>query len=299
MFSTRVGGPTARRRTSRRNAWIAASIIALVALSVVSAAGAARPAPVVPAQAGKFTPVIVPLGISNQPQTVIVQLAGDPVTVADANAPAPFTQGEWNSHRDQLRSQQAPVASQIRQLGGQVLASYQLAYNGIKVRIAGNQADALNSVPGVVAVYPVQVVKPDNVHGVPLVGGPDVWGGSPSFAGEHIKIADIDTGIDYTHADFGGSGIPLDYTNAKASDTLPANPLWFGPSAPKVKGGVDLVGDDYNADPSNPATYQPVPHPDPNPLDCNSHGTHTAGTAAGFGVLANGHTYTGDRKSVV
>jgi len=292
VYRSRVGGPTGRRRTSRRNAWIAVSIVALVALSVVSAAGAARPAPLVPAQAGKFTPAIAPLGISNQPQTVIVQLAGDPVTVDDANAPAPFTQGEWNSHRDQLRSQQAPVASQIRQLGGQVLASYQLAYNGIKVRIAGNKADALNSVPGVVAVYPVQVVKPDNVHGVPLVGGPDVWGGSPSFAGEHIKIADIDTGIDYTHADFGGSGNPLDYQNALTTDTLPANPLWFGPSAPKVKGGVDLVGDDYNADPTS-ASYQPIPHPDPNPLDCNSHGTHTAGTAAGFGVLANGHTYTG------
>lgn len=292
MFSSRVGGPTARRRTSRRNAWVAASVVALVALSVVSAAAAARPAPVAPAEAGNFTPVVVPLGISNQPQTVIVQLAGDPVTVADANSPAPFTQSEWNSHRDQLRSQQAPVASQIRSLGGQVLASYQLAYNGIKVRIAGNKADSLSSVPGVVAVHPVQVVKPDNVHGVPLVGGPAVWGGVPGLAGEHIKIADIDTGIDYTHADFGGSGNPLDYTTALTSDTLAANPLWFGPSAPKVKGGIDLVGDDYNADSTSPA-FQPVPHPDPNPLDCNGHGTHTAGTAAGFGVLSNGSTFAG------
>ena len=39
--------------------------------------------------------------------------------------------------------------------------------------------------------------------------------------------------------------------------------------------------------------YQPVPHPDPNPLDCNGHGSHVAGTAAGSGVLANGTTYTG------
>src|SRR5262249_51940035 len=62
--------------------------------------------------------------------------------------------------------------------------------------------------------------------------------------------------------------------------------------APKVKGGTDLVGDDYDADPNNP-TYQPVPHPDPNPLDCNGHGSHVAGTAAGFGVLANGSTFQG------
>ena len=33
--------------------------------------------------------------------------------------------------------------------------------------------------------------------------------------------------------------------------------------------------------------------PDPNPLDCNGHGSHVAGTAAGFGVIADGRTYTG------
>ena len=35
--------------------------------------------------------------------------------------------------------------------------------------------------------------------------------------------------------------------------------LIFGPTAPKVKGGIDLVGDDYNAD--ERPTFQPVPHP--------------------------------------
>src|SRR6185436_11204741 len=38
---------------------------------------------------------------------------------------------------------------------------------------------------------------------------------------------------------------------------------------------------------------QPVPHPDPNPLDCNGHGSHVAGSAAGFGVTSNGATYNG------
>jgi subtilisin family serine protease len=73
---------------------------------------------------------------------------------------------------------------------------------------------------------------------------------------------------------------------------LPADPALIGSSAPRIKGGVDLVGDDYNADPGS-SSYQPVPHPDSNPLDCNGHGTHVAGTAAGSGVLATGATYTG------
>ncbi len=57
-------------------------------------------------------------------------------------------------------------------------------------------------------------------------------------------------------------------------------------------GGYDFVGDSYNADPSSPA-YQPVAMPDPNPLDCNGHGTHVAGTSAGYGVNADGSTYRG------
>ncbi len=238
-----------------------------------------------------FTPVFQPIGISNKPTTVVVQLSGDPITVADANAASPLLQGQKDSIRSQLRSQQAPVAQQIQALGGQVLASYQAAYNGFKVQIAASQAAQLAALPGVTGVYQLPTYTPDNIHGIPLVGGPQVWDAAGgNFHGEGIKIADIDTGIDYTHADFGGSGNPLDYINALKADTLPASPLYFGSSAPKVKGGTDLVGDGYDATGSPTAQ---IPVPDPNPLDCNSHGTHTAGTIAGFGVLSTGATYTG------
>jgi subtilisin family serine protease len=106
--------------------------------------------------------------------------------------------------------------------------------------------------------------------------------------GEHIRIAVIDTGVDYTHANFGGPGTVAAFKAAFATSTLPADPALFGPNAPKVKGGTDLVGDAYNA---NIPTSVPVP--DPNPLDCNGHGSHTSGTAAGFGVTAAGATYHG------
>jgi subtilisin family serine protease len=278
-----------RGHGSRRTTWILSLTAVAAALIAVSAAGAAR----IPVPGGASNgQALTPLGLGNHQTTVVVQLAGDPITVADANAAAPLSDSQKDSIRSQLRSQQAPVENQVRAYGGTVLASYQASYNGFKVSIAANQAASLASLPGVVAVWPLELVQPSNIHGIPLIGAPQVWDGVNGLHGEGIKIADIDTGIDYTHADFGGSGNPVDYTNARVLDSGPANPLWFGPSAPKVKGGTDLVGDSYQPD-RNSAGYQPTPQPDPNPLDCNSHGTHTAGTMAGFGVLGNGHTYTG------
>jgi minor extracellular serine protease Vpr len=152
-----------------------------------------------------------------------------------------------------------------------------------------NQITSLASLPGVVGVHAVRTytVGPKNVNGVPFINAPIAW--SYSETGRHVKIADIDTGIDYTHADFGGPGTTAAFQAAAANSAAPADPHLFGRFAPKVKGGYDFVGDAYNAD--DPA--HSVPQPDPNPLDCYGHGTHTAGTLAGFGVLDNGKTYRG------
>src|SRR5438270_6355869 len=134
-------------------------------------------------------------------------------------------------------------------------------------------------------------MQPDNSTSIPYIGAPQVWQGQKGLRGENIKVGIIDTGIDYTHANFGGPGTAAAYTAAHAASTQPADPALFGTQAPKVKGGIDLVGDAY--DPSSKDPNISTPHPDANPLDCNGHGSHVAGTAAGFGVSADGTTYRG------
>src|SRR4029077_18292147 len=149
---------------------------------------------------------------------------------------------------------------------------------------------ALEALPGVVKVLPVGRYQLNNIVSVPFIGAPAVWGGTPAFRGEHIKIAIIDTGIDYTHANFGGPGTTAGFAAAQAAGTQPADPALFGPDAPKVKGGFDFVGDAYTGATSGPGS---VPMPDPNPLDCNGHGSHVAGTAGRGGGGAGGGHYAG------
>src|SRR2546422_3605825 len=261
--------------------------------------GAVRPEPVAE-DAGLVTPVWTPLGVSKAPVTVVVQLAGDSVAEQQGSAGRKLERGEKDRIKGQLRSQQDGLRGSIESLGGTVVANYQAAYNGIKVRIAHDRVKELAALPGVVAVRPLQLMKPDNVRGIPLIGTPLVWQ-SLGLHGEGVKIAIIDTGIDYTHANLGGPGTTAAYAAAFANGTLPlpADSTLFGPNAPRIKGGIDLVGDDYDASapPFLPDGKTPnpklTPHPDPNPLDCNGHGSHVAGTAAGSGVTAAGTTYTG------
>jgi subtilisin family serine protease len=226
---------------------------------------------------------------------VVVVMSEDSIATARAkSATRTVSLGERASIEQRVSAQHESLRPEIESRGGKVLAKFHSALNGMKVDIHPSQISALAAMPGVLKVLPVGKYQLNNVVSVPYIGAPTVWSGEPRFRGEHVKIAVIDTGIDYTHANFGGPGTKAAFAAAAATSTQPADPDLFGPDAPKVKGGTDLVGDDYNA---NIATS--VPMPDPNPLDCNGHGSHVAGTAAGFGVTAAGGTYRGPYNSSI
>jgi subtilisin family serine protease len=167
-----------------------------------------------------------------------------------------------------------------------VLYTASTVLSGVAVSAEASDYAALGELPGVTAVHAITPKEVGNTGAARVTRAVQAWADLGN-TGKGVRIGIIDTGIDYTHADFGGSGSVADFDRLQAAEALPA-PAGVFPSA-KVVGGHDFVGDAYNAG----APGLGVPKPDPNPLDCNGHGTHVAGTAAGLGVTTDGTPYAG------
>ncbi|WP_394279381.1 S8 family serine peptidase [Microbacterium sp.] len=221
--------------------------------------------------------------------TVVVEMEGDPVAVVQAEEGRTLTKTERSTVKKDLKKAQDAIRGQIIERGGKIRAQMQSAYNGIQVSLPATQVDEVAALPGVIGVHQVVTHELDNAVSVPYLGVPSVWENT-GYTGENVKVAILDTGIDYTHSAFGGPGTVEAFEAASATSTAPADPALYGPSAPRIKGGIDLVGDDYDAGGTGAAL---IPQPDENPLDCQGHGSHVAGTTGGSGVLPDGSTYPG------
>jgi subtilisin family serine protease len=200
---------------------------------------------------------------------------------------------------DQAQQQMLPSLTGGN-IGGQVLYRVQKAYNGIAIMVTPDKIAAIQALPNVKAVHPMAPKVPLAFSDIDFLGARSFWNPSPpnthpnhlGIHGEAINVADIDSGLDYIHVNFGGPGSS---GYAQVPDhTQPSNP--FFPSR-KVPGGYDFAGDDYDAT-GTPA--QQVPHPDPDPFDsglAGGHGTGTASLIGGYGVNSNGTVFTGSYGS--
>jgi subtilisin family serine protease len=188
---------------------------------------------------GTISTNITPRGIDQTMVKVVVIFAGDPVATAQETAGRKLTRQEKSVVKARRAAEQAASRSSLVAAGARVEGTFQSALNGIKVSVPRNRIAALRQISGVVGVKPVGVYTHDNVVSVPRTQAPFAWAGVNGVRGEGVKVAIIDTGIDYTHANFGGPGTPAAYQVAHMSETAPADPSMFGPNAPKVKGGTE------------------------------------------------------------
>ena len=218
------------------------------------------------------------------PVDVMIELDAAPASTAFRQARVRGGAAAKLASRNQtatIKSAQAKVEARFGDSATKARTLYRAhaLYSGVAARTDASKLQALAALPGVKAVHRITPKSVSNSSSVPLIGAPAVWK-AKGETGQGVRVGVIDTGIDYTHADFGGPGTVTAFNTAKASNT-------FTPTA-KVVGGYDFAGDAYN--PSEGVT---TPVPDSNPLDCEGHGSHVSGTTAGLGVTKGGATYTG------
>ncbi|MCD4685581.1 MAG: S8 family serine peptidase, partial [Anaerolineae bacterium] len=246
--------------------------------------------------------------------TAVIVLEGAPAGEVRASYSAPESAAANQAGMSRAQAIRASQAS----LSATLTASFNIQTvghlvnltNGLIVNMDASQIDAVRAMPGVVDVVPDQIGYLDNANSVPFIGAPTGW--NSGYTGNGITIGIIDTGIDYTHANFGGSGNPAVYTTNMTgdndmivSDNVGGDAVGFDNS--KVVGGYDFVGSGWSGGdpldvvlpatgiPRVPGGYVGAPFAigDDDPIDCEGHGSHVAGTAAGFGVDAGGATYAG------
>jgi subtilisin family serine protease len=126
-----------------------------------------------------------------------------------------------------------------------------LALNGITVRLSAREADDIGKMHFAKKVSPMLMAETYLRESVPIIEASVLW--NQGFSGAGVKVAVIDTGINYTHPDF----------------ALPEVGACFGEGC-KVEGGYDLVNNDAD------------------PMDDHGHGTHVGATIAGNGTAGDG-----------
>ena len=153
--------------------------------------------------------------------------------------------------------------------------AFDVLFNGFSIEIDATRRAAVARLPGVRAMYPIEVIAaprpeeigngdaPDLAAAIALTGA-NVAQNTLGLSGAGIRVGIIDTGIDIDHPALGGGGFPG---------------ATVFPSA-RVVAGYDFVGDAFNGG--------TTPIPDANPDDCNGHGTHVAGIVGANSATTKG-----------
>lgn len=223
-----------------------------------------------------FALIVVPLGIAGATQQ------GSIAEVAAIGGSEPVYEGtrawfvelEPSRSAADFRSDAAAVGLSYKER-----FSFERLWKGLSVDTDSSQLDKLRGLRSVSAVYPVLTVAapetsalsdPELATALAMTGA-DIAQDTLGFTGEGVRVAVMDTGIDYDNPALGGDGV-----TRSDSGQFPNS---------RVVAGHDFVGDAFNASGSGAAL---APNPDPRPDDCNGHGSHVAGIVGADGTVAGG-----------
>jgi subtilisin family serine protease len=175
----------------------------------------------------------------------------------------------------QLEVEQFDLEQRIYSLdpSARVLGQTQLVMNAIFVEVDAAALQAIAADPAVARITPEGRYEMDLSETVPYIGASAVQ--AAGFDGTGVRVAILDSGIDYTHANLGGPGTVADY-NAAYADPASRDGLF---PTDKVVEGYDFVGEVW---PFGPLAS------DDDPIDFEGHGTHVADIAGGLGGVAPG-----------
>ncbi len=164
---------------------------------------------------------------------------------------------------------QEPVAATLEAGGATILGSVQNVLNAVFVRATAEQAEAFESIAGVKSVIPSRdfEVKLDSLADV--TGLKAVRPSGLAATGEGVKIAIIDSGLDFLHPAFQDDSLPelTGYPKGRPEDLALANRKIVA-----IRSYMQLQNS------GDPATSMPD---DNSPVDFSGHGTAVAMVAAG------------------
>lgn len=196
-------------------------------------------------------------------QQVLVRLRTP--SVAKSNAKTPAAQQQ---HKARLQNEQSAFFKRASKQanGAKMLASAQMVLNGVVLEVDAGDIEKLAADKDVERISRVRDYEMDLSETVPYIGAAAVQAAGADGSG--ISVAVLDSGIDYTHAAFGGGGTLADYAAAYGD---PTSRDGLFPTA-KVVEGYDFVGEVW---PFGPLL------PDDDPIDFEGHGTHVADIIGG------------------
>ncbi|HDP37382.1 MAG TPA: hypothetical protein ENN27_05965, partial [Candidatus Atribacteria bacterium] len=152
---------------------------------------------------------------------------------------------ERQNFESKFLSNKTSLSKRVSNFDRKIKREFKNVFNGLALDISAQEAEEIKKLDFVKDVYPDYEVSVFLHQSAPLINADDVW--NLGYTGDGVKVAIVDTGVDYTHPAF-GSCTTEEFLNGDCE---------------KIIGGHDFVNNDND------------------PMDDHGHGTHVAGIVAG------------------